>query len=111
MVDVPFLRFYHSQDLRAKTLDVLDTIEDARDRTKYRSALSGIVVELTNAGIDYYFMRPLKMAKMGFVIEQSANVSIAGSTRVLAGVIHNIIGRMNQDQLLFVCDYIRELME
>ncbi|MFN8565304.1 MAG: hypothetical protein U0703_27605 [Anaerolineae bacterium] len=112
MVDVPFLRFYHSQNLRARTFDVLEAVEQARDRTKYRGALASIVVELTNAGIDYYFMRPLKLAKVGFVIEQSANVKIiAGATRVLGGVIHNIIGRMNQEQLLFVCDYIRELME
>lgn len=111
MVDVPFMRFYHSQTLRHQTLAVLETLEGARDCTKYRGALADLVVELTNAGFDYYFLQPLKLAKVGFVVEQSAVVGMSGATRVLAGVIHNIIGRMNADQLLLVCGYIRELME
>ncbi len=107
----PSLRFYFSDELQSKTLNVLDTLEQAPDCTRYRGALADLIMELTNSGMDYYFMRPLKLAQVGFVIEQSAVVGMSGATRLLAGVIHNIIGRMNQEQLLFVCSYIRDLME
>jgi hypothetical protein len=109
--DAPYLRFYHSDALRVKTLKVLSTIEEAKDSTKYRNALASLVVELMESGIDYYFMRPLKLAKVGFVVEQSASAGMKGATKVLGSVIHNIIGRMDQSQVLFVCSYIRELME
>ena len=111
MVDAAYLRFFISDSLRAKTVNVLNTLEQAKDCTRYRNALAETVVELTNAGIDYYFMRPLRLAKVGFVVEQSANVSLSGATRVLATVIHNIIGHMDETQVLFVCSYIRQLME
>lgn len=107
----PFLRFYHSERLRVKTLAVLVTLEKAKDRTKYRDDLADVVVELTNSGMDYFFLRPLKIAKAGFFVEQSANLGMGAATRVLASVIRNIIGHMDSPQLLTICGYIRQLME
>ena len=107
----PFLRFYHSESLRAKTLTVLTTLEKAKDGRQHRSALADIVVELTDSGMEYYFMRPLQLAKAGFFIEQSANLGMAATKGVFGSVIRNIIGRMDSPQLLSVCRYIRELMK
>ena len=107
----PFLRFYHSESLRAKTLAVLATLEKAKDSTQHRGALADIVVELTDSGMEYYFLRPLKLAKTGFFVESSANVGMAATISILASVIRNIIGRMDKAQLLTVCSYIRQLME
>src|ERR1035437_6895370 len=107
----PFIRFYHSKSLRAKTLAVLPTLEKAKDSTQHRDALADIVVELTDSGMEYYFLRPLKLAKAGFFVEQSANLGMAATTRLLGSVIRNIIGHMDNPQLLTVCGYIRQLMK
>jgi hypothetical protein len=107
----PFLRFYHAESLRAKTLAVLTTLEQAQDSTRHRSALSDIVLELTDSGLAYYFLRPLKLAKTGFVVEQSAQIGMGGVMRVMAPIIRNIIGRMDTQQLLTVCRHMRQLME
>ncbi len=107
----PFLRFYHSKGLRTKTLAVLATLEKAKDSTQHRDALADVIGELIDNGMDYYFLRPLKLAKAGFFTEQTANLGMATATRVLASVIRNIIGRMDSPQLLFVCSYVRQLME
>ena len=107
----PFLRFYHSESLRAKTLAVLTTVEKAKDRKQHRDALADIVVELSDSGLDYYFMRPLQLAEVGFFIEQSANMGMGAAKRIFASVIRNIIGRMDDPQLLSICGYIRQLMK
>jgi hypothetical protein len=60
--------------------------------------------------MDYYFMKPLKLAKVGFIVQQSANLGLAGAQQVMGSVIRNIIGRMDQPQLLSVCGSIRQLM-
>jgi hypothetical protein len=106
----PFLRFYHSDALRKKTLAVLGTLEKAEDAATHRDALADVVVELMNSGLDYYFMQPLKLAKAGFIVQQSANLGLAGAQQVMGSVIRNIIGRMNAPQLLSVCCSIRQLM-
>lgn len=107
----PFLRFYHSESLRAKTLGVLHDLESAEDGTVHRKALAEIVVELTDSGMDCYFLKPLKLANVGFISQQSANLGMAATTRVLGSAIRSIIGGMDKRQLLVVCGYIRQLME
>ncbi len=107
----PFLRFYHSESLRAKTLAVLATLEKGKDPREHRNALADLVGELTDAGMEYYFLRPLKLAQVGFFTQQSANLGMAATTRVLGAVIRNIIGGMDNPQLLAVCSYIRQLTE
>lgn len=106
----PFLRFYHSAGLRKKTHWLLITLEKAQDPTVHRKALGDLVVELTNSGLDYYFIGPLKLAKPGFIVEQSANIGMAGTKHVMGSVIRNVIGLMNKARLLSVCGSIRQLM-
>jgi hypothetical protein len=106
----PFLRFYHSEALRKKTLSLLSAVEQAQDATTCRDALSNLVVELTNSGMDYYFMKPLKLTKPGFVVEQSASLGLAGVQQVMGSVVRQIIGRMDGPQLISVCGSIRQLM-
>jgi hypothetical protein len=106
----PFLRFYHSEELREKTLSVLTTLEQAQDATEQRDALADVVVELTHSGMDYYFMKPLQLTKPSFIVQQSASLGLAGVKRVFGSVIRNIIGRMDNTQLLSVSGSIRQLM-
>lgn len=105
-----FLRFYHSDELRAKTLAVLAALEQARDPGKHRDALAEVVVELTSAGMEFYFMRPLTRAKAGFIVQQSAKLGLAGSMQVMGSVIRSVIGRMDGPQLLSISGSVRELM-
>ena len=73
----PFIRFYHAEALRTKTLSLL---------------------------------RSLKLAKPGFIVEQSANLGLAGVQQVMGSVVRQIIGRMDGPQLLSVAGSIRQLM-
>ena len=110
MKALPFLRFYHSEALRAKTLAVLTALEGSPDPTTHRDALAKLVVDLNDAGMDYYFMRPLNLAKPGFIVEQSASLGMAGALQVIGSVVRNIIGRMDKAQLLSVSASIRQLI-
>ena len=106
----PFLRFYHPVPLRKKTLSVLGALEKAEDPGAHRDALADLVVELTNSGLDYYFMRSLKTAGAGFIVQQSASLGLAGAMQVMGSVIRSIIGRMDAQQVLSVSSSIRQLM-
>src|ERR1035437_3337596 len=107
----PFLRFDPPESLRAKPLAALTALEKAKDSTKYRDALADIVVQLTDSGMEYYFLRPLKLAEAGFFVEQSANLGMAATTGVLASVIRNIIGGMDSPQLLPAWRHLLETTE
>jgi hypothetical protein len=104
------VRFYHSAELHERTVLLLATLEKARDPTVHRGALAEIAVEFTNSGLRYYFVNPLKVARAGFILEQSASIGMMGVQQVLAPVIRNIIGRMDGPQLLSVAQSLREFM-
>lgn len=107
---LPFLRFHHSAALRKKTLALLDAIEQADDATVRRDELAELVVELTGSGLDAFFLKPLKAARAGFIVEQSAALGMKGVQQVMASVIRQIIGRMGSPQLLSVSASIRQFM-
>jgi hypothetical protein len=106
----PFMRFHHSQHLRARTLEVLETVESAEKPTAHSGRLSELVLELTNTGMDQYFLQSLKATKANFAVQQSAAIGLSGVRKVMGTVIRNILGRMDDRQLLSVCGSIRRFM-
>jgi hypothetical protein len=94
-------------ELHEKTIRML---ESARDSTAHRNAFAELAVELTNSGLQYYFIKPLKAAKAGFVPEQSASVGMVGVQQVIGTVIRNIVGRMDAPQLLSIGHSLRQFM-
>lgn len=105
----PSLRFYHSKALRQKTETVLGALEAAPDHPRHADAMAGLVSELIEAGMDYYFLRPLKLAEVGFVTEQSARLGLSGAVKVISSVSTKIILRMDGKQLRVVASYIQAL--
>lgn len=89
---------------------MLTALEHSPDPTQHRDALAKLVVALNDAGMDYCFMKPLRLAKPGFIVEQSASLGMAGALQVIGSVVRNIIGRMDGPQLLSVCASIRQLI-
>jgi hypothetical protein len=105
----PSLRFHHSKELRARTHAVLAALEAAPDHAKHRAALADLVAELTEVGMDYYYIRALRVAQVGFVGEQSARLGVSGAAKLISSVSRKYIMRMDDAQLLIVARHIREL--
>lgn len=105
----PSLRFYHSEELREKTNTVLSALESQPDHPHHGEAIADLVTHLIEAGMDYYFLKPLKQAEVGFVAEQSARIGISGAAKLVSSVSRKFIIRMDQTQLLVVATHIRSL--
>jgi hypothetical protein len=108
-VNEPSLRFYHSRELREKTDAILTALDKYPDHKGHGEVVADLVVELTTAGMDYYFLRALKMAKVGFVMEQSARIGVSGAVQLIGSVSRKFIVRMDHAQLMAVARHMREL--
>lgn len=106
----PSLRFFHSAELRTRSNKVLGALERDKDPTRHVDALSSLVVDLTEAGLNYYFLRPLQEAKVGFVARQTASFGMAGTLRVMSPIIRRILAGTNAAQLHVIARHIRHLM-
>ena len=105
----PSLRFYHSEALRDKTDTVLSTLESRPEHKKNGDAVADLVTDLIEAGMDYYFLMPLKQAKVGFVAEKSATVGISSAAKLISSVSRKFLVRMDQSQLMVVSSHIQSL--
>lgn len=105
----PSLRFYHSQALGEKTNEVLSALEKHPSQAQHAEAIADLVNDLIEAGMDYYFLKALKAAEMGFVTEQSARLGMSGAVKLISSVSRKFITRMDQTQLLVVATHIRTL--
>ncbi len=105
----PFMRFHHSHDLQTRTEALLAALEAAPDATVHGDALADLVAELTEAGMNYYYLRALKAARSGFVVEQSARLAMSGAVKLISSVSRKFIVRMDHAQLLSVATHIRAL--
>ena len=103
------MRFYHSKALRTKTQAVLAALEATPDQPKHGEAMADLVADLTEAGMEYYYLRALKLAQVGFVVEQSARLGMSGAVMLINSVSRKFIVRMDKAQLLVVARHIREL--
>lgn len=107
----PSLRFFHSAALRTRTDAVLTRIERDDDATRHASTLSSVVVSLTEAGLDYYFLRPLQQAHFGFVARKTAGFGMSAVLRLMSPIIGRILGGADTPQLRGVARHIRHLTE
>ena len=105
----PSLRFHHSKALRDRTNAVLGALEKSPNSGNHGEAIADLVSDLVEAGMDYYFMRALKQADVGFLKEQSARLGITGAVTLINSVCRKFIVRMDAKQLLAVSAHIRSL--
>ena len=105
----PFLRFRHSPELQARKDAVLAALEASPALAGQGDALADLVAELTEAGMHYYYLRALKDAQVGFVVEQSARLAMSGAVKLISSVSRKFIVRMDDAQLLVVARHIRHL--
>ena len=107
----PSLRFFHSSALRSRTNKLLTAIEKDEEPTRHVEALSTLVLELAEAGMTYYYVKPVEQAKLGFVARQTAGLGIAGSLRVMGPIVRNILGGADAKQLRVIARHMRLLMK
>lgn len=107
----PSLRFFHSSALRLRTNKLLTAIETDADPKQHVEALSTLVIELAEAGMTYYYIKPVEQAKLGFVARQTAGLGIAGSLRVMGPIVRNVLGGADAKQLRVISKHMRALMK
>lgn len=105
----PSLRFHHSKALRVRSDAVLAALEASPDEAHHRVAVADLVADLVDAGMDYYFLRALHLAEVGFIKEQSARLGISGAAKLINSVSRKFIVSMDSKQLLAVASHMRSL--
>lgn len=104
------MAFVIDSALRDRVLAVVEEMRTAVEPKAHASVLAAMISELTEAGLHYYFMRPLEQAEVGFFQINTARIGLASAGKSLPLVVNRVMRSMTDAQLLSVVDSIADLL-
>lgn len=104
------LAFPLSEELRLQTLETLAALRESSDPRRHIPMLGDLISDLTEAGLEYYFVDSLEKAGVGMIGVSTAKLGIASTAKGLPVVVTKVVKLMSDDQLLAVADFIEEAL-
>ncbi len=100
------LAFEISPELRERVEATIEAVRgDPGDRAGVGDLISTIQ-ELTETGLEYYFLLPLELAEVGGVSRSTARVGVAAARQGMPHVIRRVVGSMSEQELLAIVDFL-----
>ena len=106
----PSLRFYLGADLYRRTDALLTHLEQEDKPTRHAVAFAELVNELTDAGLGYFFVEPLKQANAGFMAQKTAQLGMASVAKIARPIVRKLITGLDDQQLRAVGAYVRRIL-
>lgn len=72
--------------------------------------LVAVVLELTESGLDYYFLEPLRRARVGAMGMTTARLGIATAGRAISPLVRRVMSSLDEEQILSIADFVDELL-
>lgn len=92
----------------------LYTVEQLRERGKADKVaidqLFDLIVELTDAGLDFFFLEPLRRLNAGSMMMGMAKVGISSMLKGSKMVVHKVLKKLDDRSLGAILDFIEEII-
>lgn len=98
-------------ELRTKALY---TVGELRNRGKADKEaveqLYQLIVELTESGLDFFFLEPLRRLNAGSMLMGMAKVGISSMLKGSKMVVHKVLKKLDEQSLISILDFIEEII-
>lgn len=92
----------------------LATVNELRQRgTADKEAIDrlySLIVELTEAGLDFFFLEPLRRLRAGNMMMSMARMGIGSMLKGSKMVIHKVLKKLDDRSLANILDFIEEII-
>ena len=103
-----FLGFPIPDALYDQMLMVIESIQNANRKKQYAMDLFEIIEELSNEGLNFYFVESLKKAGLGKIKISLIENAINLNKKAILSIGKGIIKSMNDQQLLAIANILKE---
>lgn len=97
-----YLGFPLSEGLENRVQDVLHDLNNNNNRRQFALKLFQVVSDLSDEGLDYYFIQSLKRAGLSKIKMIAVENAIKVGKKAILTVGKGILKAMNDDQLLII---------
>ncbi|SHK73074.1 hypothetical protein SAMN05216369_2927 [Marinobacter antarcticus] len=92
----------------------LYTVEELRKRGKADKEavdkLHSLITEMTDAGLDFFFLEPLRRLKASSMMLGMARVGISSMLKGSKMVVHKVLKKLDDRSLAVILDFIEEII-
>lgn len=92
----------------------LFTVEELRSRGKADKQaideLYALIVEMTDEGLDFFFLEPLRRLRASNMLMGMARVGISSMLKGSKMVIHKVLKKLDDKSLASILDFIEEII-
>jgi hypothetical protein len=100
--------FHISHELAARLQTLLDKVEAASDKRPFAMELFGIIEELADTGLAYFFIKPLKKAKIGGLTIKAVEIAMNMGKSAVLKIGKGVIKGMDNTQLAVVIEMLEQ---
>lgn len=97
-------------ELMARAQAALEAVRDDPEHRPHIKALVEVVLELTDRGMDFYYLEPLRRAEVGTMARSAARLGIATVGRGIPPVVRRVVSSLDGEQVLAIADFIDEIL-
>ncbi len=105
-----YLGFPLPDELEARILEVVNEVKSATNKRQYALKMFQVISDLSDVGLDYFFIQSLKRAGLGKIKMLAVENAIKIGKKGILTVGKKIIKGMNDDQLLVIANVLEESM-
>ncbi len=104
-----FIAFPISQELRQRTLDLVEELRQSDSIEGYADRLIDMVDEIAEVGMQYFFLHPVRMVGMNSLIQKTIAVTVQSGKKAVLGVSRQVARRLDDAQLREVAGFLESL--
>lgn len=102
--------FEISPELMARAEEALAAVRAEPGHTPNVDALVEVILELTDRGMDFYYLEPLRRARVSAMATSAARLGFAAASRGIPAIIRRVVSSLDEEQLLGIVDFIDEIL-
>lgn len=104
------LGFRISDELSEKIARTIEQVRSDPRRKEHVTALVDLVLELTDAGLLEYYLRPLEEARAGAIARTTAKAGISTARRGISVIVNKLLRSLSAGQLLSIADSMESFL-
>ncbi len=99
-----------SPELYTSVTDIVDEIRNEGKTADNLKRLTNIIIELTDTGLEYFFVHSLEKAGTGGLQIGTVKLALTTARRAIGAVARKILKNMSESQVLTIVDFIESLL-
>ena len=98
-------------DLRTRSMYTVDELR-ARGKADKEAIdkLYNLIVDLTENGLDFFFLEPLRRLRAGNMMMSMAKMGISSMLKGSKMVVHKVLKKLDDRSLASILDFIEEII-